>query len=151
MAKRITAGPKVPVKKNFCFGCGADNVDGMRLKFTYNKKHDCVIGRVRLAPRYAGPPGYCHGGIIATILDEAMAKLNKPRQILAMTGQMTVTYRRPVPLETTLKVEAREVRASGRRRFREGQIVNQKGVVLAQATGVFITIDPEKMFARSGE
>jgi len=119
MAKRVTDGAKASVKKNYCFGCGADNPDSMRLKFTYNKKRDCVVGRIHLAPRYAGPPGYCHGGIIATILDEAMAKLNKPRQVLAVTGQMTVTYRRPVPLETNLNVEAREVRVRGRRRFRE--------------------------------
>jgi len=35
--------------------------------------------RFRLGKRYTGPPGHCHGGIIATILDDAMSKLNKLR------------------------------------------------------------------------
>jgi uncharacterized protein (TIGR00369 family) len=151
MAKRISDGSEVPVKKNYCFGCGADNPDSMRLKFTYDKERGRVSCRIRLAPRFAGPPGYAHGGIIATILDEVMAKLNKLHGVVAVTGHLAVDYLRPVPLGQLIRLEAREVRISGRRRFREAEIIGRSGEMLARGQGVFITIDPEKMFAKSGE
>ncbi len=55
----------------------------MHLKFTYDKKRKTFVCRFRLDERYTGPPGHCHGGIIATILDEAMGKVNKLRQVIA--------------------------------------------------------------------
>jgi uncharacterized protein (TIGR00369 family) len=139
----------LPAPKNHCFGCGKQNPQSMRLKFTYNQSTRQVTSRFRLSRRYSGPPGYCHGGIIATILDEAMAKLNKPNQVTAVTAQMTVDYLKPVPLNKPLGAEAHERRTSGRRRFRYAAIFNEEGVVLARGRGVFITIDPHKMFGRS--
>ncbi len=143
---------KVTPKKypnNYCFACGKDNPDSMRLRFTQDKSRGIVTGRVRLHKRYAGPPGYCHGGIIATILDEAMAKLNKLHGITAVTGHMAIDYLRPVPLEKPLLVEARETDVKGRRRFRESEILNKDGQLLARGTGVFIKIDAEKLFSKS--
>jgi len=148
MAKRIKVGSEVPVKKNYCFGCGADNPQSMRLKFRYDKKDGLVICRINVAPRFAGPPGYVHGGIIATILDEAMAKLNKLHGVIAVTGHLAIDYLRPVPLRQIIRVEARENRVSGRRRFREAELRNKEGIVLARGTSVFITVNPEKIFTR---
>jgi len=62
------------MQKNYCFACGRNNPDGMRLKFSYDEERNCFVSRFRLGKRFTGPPGHCHGGIIATILDEAMAK-----------------------------------------------------------------------------
>src|ERR1041384_3557979 len=123
---------------NYCFACGKDNPDSMRLRFSQNEAEGTVTSRLRIHKRYAGPPGYCHGGIIATILDEAMAKLNKLHGVSAVTGQLSVDYLRPVPLEQPLVVEARELEIEGRRRFREGAITNKTGEVLARGKGMFI-------------
>jgi uncharacterized protein (TIGR00369 family) len=142
--KQVLPGPK-----NHCFGCGKQNKQSMRLKFTYDESTRQVASRFRLSRRYSGPPGYCHGGIIATILDEAMAKLNKPNQVTAVTAQMTVDYLKPVPLNKPLRTEAHETRTNGRRRFRTAVILNEEGVVLARGRGVFVTIDPHKMLGRS--
>jgi uncharacterized protein (TIGR00369 family) len=142
--KQVLPGPK-----NHCFGCGKQNKQSMRLKFTYDESTRQVASRFRLSRRYSGPPGYCHGGIIATILDEAMAKLNKPNRVTAVTAQMTVDYLKPVPLNKPLRTEAHETRTNGRRRFRTAVILNEEGVVLARGRGVFVTIDPHKMLGRS--
>src|SRR5215471_8869871 len=122
----------VRLQKNYCFACGKNNDQGIRL------------GR-----RYTGPPGHCHGGIIATILDEAMGKVNKLRHVVALTSQITVDYLRPVPLNKPLRVESREVKVKGRRHVNMAEILNQKGEVLARSRGLFIAIDPHKMFAKS--
>jgi uncharacterized protein (TIGR00369 family) len=141
-----TRNLKLP--KNYCFACGPDNPDGMRLKFTLDEERKTFVCRFRLPKRYAGPPGHCHGGIIATILDDAMGKANKLRNVVALTREMTVEYLKPVPLHQPLRVEGREVRVEGRQHVNMAEIFNEKGEVLARSRGIFIAIDPEKMFAK---
>jgi uncharacterized protein (TIGR00369 family) len=151
MTKKKTSGHDtryVRLQKNFCFGCGKNNPEGMHLKFTYDEERDCFVCRFRLGKRYTGPPGHCHGGIIATILDEAMGKVNKLRHVIALTSQITVDYLKPVPLNKSLRVESREVEVEGRRHINMAEILNQKGEVLARSKGLFIAIDPKKMFAK---
>jgi len=136
------------VKKNYCFACGQDNPDGMHLKFHADAAGKHYTSRFRLGKRYTGPPGHCHGGIIATILDDAMSKLNKLRDQPAATARMTVEYLRPVPLNKPLRVESREISQHGRKLTRTAEISDQKGNVLARSRGVFVIIDPRHVFRR---
>jgi len=120
------------LRKNYCFACGKDNPQGMRLKFAYDDQRQRFVCRFRLGKRYTGPPGHCHGGIIATILDDAMGKVNKLRDVVALTSQITVNYLRPVPLQ----------------HINMAEISNENNEVLARGRGIFIAIDAEKMFAK---
>jgi uncharacterized protein (TIGR00369 family) len=138
----------IKLQKNRCFVCGDQNPDGMRLCFTYDEERDCFVSRFRLGKRYTGPPGHCHGGIIATILDEAMGKVNKLRHVVALTSEITVHYLKPVPLREPLRVESREVKVKGRKHINMAEILNEKGEVLAHSQGLFIAIDPKRMFAK---
>jgi uncharacterized protein (TIGR00369 family) len=138
----------VRLQKNHCFACGKNNPDGMHLRFTYDEERDRFVCRFRLGKRYTGPPGHCHGGIIATILDEAMGKVNKLRHVVAVTAEITVNYLKPVPLNKPLRVESREVEVKGRQHINMAEILNQKGEVLARGRGVFIAIDAQKMFGK---
>src|SRR6202171_130205 len=146
-ARRSEAGHDtryIKLQKNYCFACGKNNHDGMRLRFTYDEERNRFVCQFRLGRRYTGPPGHCHGGVIATILDEAMGNVNKLRQVIAMTSQMSVDYLRPVPLNQPLRVESREVSVRGRRHVNMGEILNQKDDVLARGRAVFIAIDPRR-------
>jgi uncharacterized protein (TIGR00369 family) len=138
----------VQMQKNNCFVCGMNNPDGMRLKFILDEERQTFVCRFRLSKRYTGPPGHCHGGIIASILDDAMGKVNKLRHVVALTKEMTVQYLKPVPLHKALRVEGRELQVEGRQHINTAEIVNEKGEVLARSKGIFIAIDPEKMFAK---
>ena len=138
----------VRLQKNYCFACGKNNPEGMRLKFAHDDERDCFVCRFRLNKRYTGPPGHCHGGIIATILDEAMGKVNKLHHVVALTSEITIRYLKPVPLNRPLRVESREVRVRGRKHTNMAEILNQKGEVLARGEGLFIAIDPHKMFSK---
>ena len=153
MPKKKTTGRAhdtrfMKMRKNYCFACGKDNPDSMGLKFIFDEKRKCFECRFRLDKRFTGPPGHCHGGIIATILDEAMGKVNKLREVVAVTSQITVNYRKPVPLNQPLRVESREVRVFGRCHVHEAEILNRKGEILAQGRGTFIAIDPHRMFGK---
>jgi uncharacterized protein (TIGR00369 family) len=137
-------------RKNHCFGCGHDNPQGMRLKFSLDEESRQAICHFKLSRKYTGPPGHAHGGIIATILDEAMGKVNKFRNVLALTASMEINYLKPVPLVQALTVTSSEQNVDGRRHTNTAEISNAKGEVLARSTGTFIAINPEKMFARQG-
>ncbi len=141
-----TANIKLP--KNYCFACGPDNPDGMHLQFTLDEPRQSFVCHFTLDQRYTGPPGHCHGGIIATILDDAMGKVNKLRNVVAVTKEMTVEYLKPVPLHQPLRAEGREVSVHGRQHVNMAEILDEKGEVLARSKGIFVAIDPEKMFGR---
>ena len=135
-------------RKNHCFCCGHDNARGMRLKFSLDEDTRRAICHFKLSRRYTGPPGHAHGGIIATILDEAMGKVNKFRNVLALTSTMEIKYLKPVPLGQPLIATGWEQSVNGRKHTNTAEISNTKGEVLARSTGTFIAIDPEKMFGR---
>lgn len=136
------------IARNYCYGCGPDNPEGMRLTFKLDEDAKRFVSRFRLAHKYCGPPGHAHGGVIATILDEAMGKVNKLRHVVAVTAEMTVNYIKPVPLGKWLLAEGWEKRVRGRVHINVAEIRNEKGEVLARSTGRFIAIDPHKMFGK---
>jgi acyl-coenzyme A thioesterase PaaI-like protein len=133
--------------KNCCFACGPDNPDGLQLKFRFDEENHRVECKFRLAQRYVGPPRHAHGGIVATILDEGMGKVNKLRQVIAVTSEMTVQYLKMVPLGKWCTVVGWEQCVNGREHYNVAEIRNDKGEVLARSTGKFIAVDPERMFA----
>jgi len=135
-------------QKNYCFVCGPDNPEGMHLEFILDEASQTFVCRFSLGKRYTGPPGHCHGGIIATILDDAMGKVNKLHHVVAVTKEMTVEYLKPVPLDKPLRVEGREVSVHGRQHINMAEILNENDEVLARSRGTFIAIDPEKMFGK---
>ena len=120
----------------------------MHLKFTFDHERQQFISRFRLSKRFTGPPGYCHGGIIATILDDAMSKLNKLHDVIAATSELSIEYLRPIPLRTPLRVESQELQKRGRTLIRSAEILDQDGKVLARGRGVFVIIKATHVFKR---
>ncbi len=135
-------------KKNFCFACGPDNPGGMHLRFAADETGKQFVSRFRLSKRYTGPPGHCHGGVIATILDDAMSKLNRLFEASAATAEMTVSYLRPVPLGKPLQVWSRNISKRGRRLIHAAEIRDEEGTVLARSRGIFVILNPEHTFRR---
>jgi uncharacterized protein (TIGR00369 family) len=126
-----------------CFGCGQQNRSGLRLRFFVDGDGG-IVCPVKLAARFEGPPGHAHGGIIATLLDEAMSKANRAREVVAMTRQLEIDYLRPVPLRQPLTLRAAHVRAEGRVHHCTAELVNAGGDILARGKALFIAIDPAK-------
>jgi uncharacterized protein (TIGR00369 family) len=126
--------------RNSCFGCGPDNAEGMKLRFEIDDENRLVRGSFRLPGRYEGPPAHAHGGIIAVLMDEAMGKLNRPENIVALTAEMTVEYLRPVPLRKKITVEARPTDHNGRNYWRECSIRDADGNLLARGKGRFVKV-----------
>ncbi|MEO6912042.1 MAG: PaaI family thioesterase [Edaphobacter sp.] len=137
---------------NHCFGCGPANPQGLHLVFATDATHPdapVVTGNIQLTRLHEGPPGYVHGGIIATLLDETMSKLNRPLHALSMTRHMEIDYLRPVPLHQSLILVGRHIRREGRKLFHQAEIQHPDGTVLARGHGLFIVIDGKQLAAAS--
>ena len=131
---------------NHCFGCGPGNRFGLHLRFQQIPDGESVECHFRVPRRFEGPPEHVHGGVIATILDEAMGKVNKQKQVVALTRQMSIEYLRPVPLATPLYAVGWAIGEHGRKHRRAAEIRTLTGEVLARSEGLFIVIDPVAMF-----
>jgi uncharacterized protein (TIGR00369 family) len=130
-----------PNPANKCFGCGGDNAGGMKLTFEQDNVNRRIVGRFVLGERYQGGGGFAHGGIVALLLDEAMGKVCRFRDVRAVTAELTVDFLKPVSVEQEIVVEGREIDQKGRNLFMAGEIRSESGEVLARGRGRFVTIN----------
>jgi len=132
-----------PNPANKCFGCGGDNAGGMKLTFEQDNANRKIVGRFVLGERYQGGAGFAHGGIIALLLDEAMGKVCRFREVRAVTAELSVEYLKPVAVDKEIVVEGRETEMKGRNLFMTGEIRNGNGEVLARGKGRFVVLKPK--------
>lgn len=92
---------------------------------------------------YEGPPTCVHGGVIAMVFDELLGAANIVAGCPAMTGTLTIRYRKPTPLRTQLQLEARCTGRDGRKVRAVGSITHE-GTLLAEAEGIFVELVPER-------
>jgi uncharacterized protein (TIGR00369 family) len=124
-----------------CFACGDLSARGIRMQL--HMEPDRAWSDLTLEATFQGWEGIAHGGILATLLDEAMAWATASREIFGFTARMTIEYRRPVPVGVPIRVEGRIVDAKRRLIRTEASIVDPAtGDVLAHAEGVYV-VAPE--------
>lgn len=124
---------------NRCFGCGQANETGLRLEFM-RAQDDSVVCNATVPDRFEGPAKFLHGGIIATLLDEAMSKAVRASGRTAMTRQMEVDYLSPVHSGAAIRIEGRIDRSEGRKHWTKARILDASGTVLAHGKGLFIEV-----------
>ncbi|MDX1690040.1 MAG: PaaI family thioesterase [Acidimicrobiia bacterium] len=112
----------LPTLETFtCFACSPHNPRGLHLRFEEGGP-DRITAVVELPDDVNGLGGVAHGGIVATVLDEAMAwVLYRHRAAVYVTATMTQRFRGTVRTGVPLAVEAtidddgdRRIRASAR-------------------------------------
>ncbi|WP_255949823.1 PaaI family thioesterase [Streptomyces odontomachi] len=124
-----------------CFACGPRVPNGPGLTIT-ERRPDGVSATAVLDEVYQGAPGIAHGGLVATLLDEAASlavwqSLGRP----TVTGRLELQYHAPVPVGVPLAVTARCTATAGRRVFAEAAIAPVgEPKVCAEAAAVFIEV-----------
>jgi acyl-coenzyme A thioesterase PaaI-like protein len=109
----------------------------------------CTFGAV-----YEGPPMYGHGGVSAMLLDQVLGQAAAAAGHPGVTTDLTVRYRRPVPLDVPLRVWGRVTEAGGRRQVSVvGGITtaDKPDVQLVEADARFYRLRPDqvrRMFGR---
>jgi uncharacterized protein (TIGR00369 family) len=97
-------------------------------------------------PDHQGYDGVVHGGILAALLDDAMANCLWLRGIAAVTAKMALRYRQPVRVGSRLLVYGRLVQEREKVAVAEGWVTTVDGTRLVEATGTFFKL-PDAMGA----
>jgi acyl-coenzyme A thioesterase PaaI-like protein len=136
--QRPSARPDAPFHR--CFGCGPGHPEGLRVRCF--RTAEGVVAPVVVPRRYAGPPGAAHGGIVAAYLDEVLGgAVVRATGRSNVTGELTVRYVEPVPLDTAILGHGRLVADHGRYVDVEGRLEElATGRVLATARGRFFPV-----------
>ncbi|MHB0886572.1 MAG: PaaI family thioesterase [Bacillota bacterium] len=124
-----------------CFGCGEDNRIGLKLKFDW--EGDWLATTFTPGEVHQGYPGVCHGGIVATVLDEVMAQVLFTRGIPAVTAKLEVRYSHAVPAGRPTVYRARLVRDARRLYEIEAEALSPTGKPYATAKASYLPIAKE--------
>jgi len=90
---------------DMCFACGKSNPIGLKLQFRFDGED--YVTEFEVKPEHQGWTGIAHGGLLATVLDEAMARLLWEKGLNAITGRLTVRYHRSLSIGESIRVRAR--------------------------------------------
>ena len=116
----------------------------LQLAFDRDDERLRIVGRFRLGSEYQGGAGFIHGGIIATVLDEAMGKVCRFSDVRAVTAELSIEYLRPIRVDEEIVVETFQSQRDGRQLFHQGEIRNSEGQLLARGKGRFVVVDPAR-------
>ena len=129
------------VHHELCFGCGLANLFGLQLEVERDGERS-VAGRFFVKQDHQGPPGYAHGGVLATALDEAMALLVHDAGVSALTRRLEVDLLAPAPIGAFATVRA-WVEEDAERTLTLAAELRSEGAadaVAARARGVFTRV-----------
>jgi len=134
-------------RDDFCFACGQQNPNGLRLRPTAGEGRAVVHWTP--PPHYQGYAGVLHGGVIATLLDETMAHAALSLVGRAATVELLLQFLKPVMTGRELEVRA-EVREEKRRILVVGAELIQEGELRARGEGKFLVVTPGARSPGSG-
>jgi acyl-coenzyme A thioesterase PaaI-like protein len=129
------------------FVSGDPEGDRLRVRYFWRQDDRRLVGRAWFGPGAEGPPGHAHGGSMAAVLDEAMGAAAWTAGHRVVAVQLDTSFRRMLPLGTDARLEAWVEAVDGRKVRTAGRLLDDPGVVFAEATAIFLELDPEKFGA----
>jgi len=130
-----------------CVVCGVDNATGFQITYTTE-----APGRVSAqwipTARYEGFKGLVHGGVLATVLDEAMAKVVVSLGLEALTGELRVRFRHHVAPGELVWITGWVVAHRGRLLKIEAAVCTLDGEERCHAWGLFAIVPGAPTVAR---
>lgn len=101
-----------------------------------------VTGEAVFTELFEGPPGHCHGGFVAAAFDEVLGMAQSLTGRPGMTGKLSITYRSPTPLGTTIRYVGWVEKVEGRKIFTKGT-AHHGQTLCAEAEGLFLSMPVE--------
>jgi len=118
-----------------CFVCGKKNPGSLGVSFI--SSDSVTTGEFTTREGLESLGGITHGGILATLMDAAMARWLYDRGVVAFTAVFKARFRRAVPPGRQLHLEAQRSSTRGRRHYMECRIRDDRGGEVASAEAVF--------------
>lgn len=132
--------------QNKCFGCGAANEKGLRIKS--HEDGDGLVARWQPEVQHEAFAGMLSGGIIGTLLDchsnwaaavHLMRKTGRDKLPCTVTSHLEVRYLRPTPTKEGVVLRARVTEAGDDRATVEATL-EAGGQVTATSRATFVAV-----------
>lgn len=140
----MTTWPKIPFDPgrgwDMCFACGKKNPIGLKLKVEWDGK----IARTEFTPNkyHQGWEGIVHGGIISTLLDEAMGYAALFEGLCCVTARMQTRLRRPASTDEPLVITGAVTKNERKLLQTQATIALKDGTIIAEATATMFILGP---------
>ena len=123
-----------------CFVCGPHNPIGLKLAFKVEGEH--CRGEFTSRDAHVGFDGVTHGGIVFSVLDDAMANWFFLQGARGFTAKAEIRYRAPMPVGATATIECTVVKRKGRLLQLEASAADKaSGTVFAESSASFMLED----------
>lgn len=149
MSERILAAQNI---SRMCMVCGVENSTGLHARF-YELENGEIAGVFTPREEHQGYPGRLHGGLASTILDETIGRAINvtDSDVWGVTVELTIRYRKPVPLDGEIVAHARITRNSSRLFEGTGEILLPDGSVAVEASGRYMRLPMDRIAEGSFE
>ena len=143
MSPKVTGAQHVSTN---CMVCGTENSVGLHARFLELESGE-LVGVFTPREENQGYPGRLHGGIATTLLDETIGRAISVGDPSAwgVTVELSVRFRKPIPLDEEVRAVARITNDRGRLFEGSGEIVLADGTVAAEARGKYMRMPIEKI------
>ncbi len=136
--------PSVDTEKDFdmCFVCGPKNPIGLKLHFTQDGQ--TVSTEFTPDKLYQGWSGVVHGGIIGSVLDEAMSYAALFSGVNTVTARMQTRFKRPAQIGEPLIITAWLTKKTRRLVEAKAEVSLKDGTPIADGTATMFILSQRK-------
>ena len=118
---------------DMCFACGKENKNGLQLDFCFSEQQKCIETTFLPSDTYQGWKGVLHGGIIATLVDESMAKLAQRLGYRVLTASLDIRFKEVAKTSDSLHVSAEIAKHTKKLLYAKALATRSDGSVIAEA------------------
>ena len=147
MEMKMTTWPQISIDTerdySLCFGCGRNNPIGLKLSFQWDGK----TATTEFTPTefYQGWSGVVHGGIIACLLDEAMAYASMFEGMRCITAEIQVRLNRPTSINEPLVVTSYVTRKTRKLIETKAAVSLKDGTLIAEGKARQFVVKTQSM------
>jgi acyl-coenzyme A thioesterase PaaI-like protein len=128
-----------------CLVCGRQNPKGLHLHLHVDESTGAVETRFTPGPEHIGFEGIIHGGVLATVLDEAMVWAATWRgRRFCVCGELSIRFRKAAEVGKPLVIRASVSSARGRFLQTTGEVKDGADETLATAEGKYLALPDER-------
>ena len=135
-----------------CLVCGQDNPLGLHAHF-YEMENKSVVALATFKDEHQSYPNRVHGGMITALLDETIGRVlwTQEPDVFAVTTDICVKFRKPVPLNEEVKCIAKMESNNSRGFVASAKIVDGAGQILATGQATYFKVKNEAVGSSAGE
>lgn len=135
-----------------CFVCEPKNASGLRIPFFLNEIGREVTADFTLDDRFSGAPKYVHGGLLAAVLDEAMAWATIAiAHRFALTREAHSVFERPVRTGFSYHLVGTVVSSDEQEIAAHAEIVDHKQRICARGDAILSVLDMARAVDATGQ